>query len=161
MVTGAVDHSWNPNANSRVTALTRTGNRLFIGGDFTTIDGQAKSGLAEIDLASGNLVSGFTMNLSGDLGNGGPIVRELMVTPNGQRLIIAHRAATIAGQVRRAAAIVDLSGSTPPEHNGMPLNGEPGGEGGPAGVGGQAEADGEQLFLLLGKPSTFGKQHHP
>lgn len=109
VVTGAVDHGWNPNANSRVTALTRTGSRLFVGGDFTTVDGLAKAGLAEIDLNTGNVNSGFTMNLSGDLGNGGPVVRELMATPNGQRLVIAHRAATIAGQVRRAAAIVDLT----------------------------------------------------
>ena len=97
VVTGAVDHSWNPSANSRVTALTSTGNRLFAGGDFTTIDGADKAGLVEINLSNGSLNAGFDINLDGDLGNGGPIVRELMVTPNGQRLVVAHRAATIDG----------------------------------------------------------------
>ena len=57
--TGRFDTSFAAAANNTVKALTRSGSTLFIGGDFTTMNGSASESLAAVDLATGASVSGF------------------------------------------------------------------------------------------------------
>ncbi|MEO8086930.1 MAG: T9SS type A sorting domain-containing protein [Bacteroidota bacterium] len=57
--TGALDLSWHPNPvvnNFGVTAIVKTNNEIFVGGDFNTIAGQSRKGVAGFD-AAGNLTS--------------------------------------------------------------------------------------------------------
>jgi hypothetical protein len=53
--TGLAITSWNPNANLdvRVLALSPNSNKLYVGGNFTTISGQSRNKIAEIDLSAG------------------------------------------------------------------------------------------------------------
>ncbi|MDF3821390.1 hypothetical protein P3G55_15915 [Leptospira sp. 96542] len=52
--TGELD-AWNPNVNSAVEKLLIHDNKLYIGGQFTDIDGNAKNRLARFDLTTGAL----------------------------------------------------------------------------------------------------------
>ena len=45
---GAVS-AWNPNANSSVLALARSGTTIYAGGAFTTIGGTSRNNLAALD----------------------------------------------------------------------------------------------------------------
>ena len=54
------DHSvdsWNPSPNCFVQCLSLTGNRLYVGGNFTTIAGQSRGYGAVFDTATGNLLA--------------------------------------------------------------------------------------------------------
>ncbi|MBK6726424.1 MAG: hypothetical protein IPG63_04050 [Xanthomonadales bacterium] len=55
--TGAVDASWLPNPNGavRVLMIDAGANLLYVGGDFSTIAGSARNGLARFDLGTGAL----------------------------------------------------------------------------------------------------------
>lgn len=54
-VTGAVDAQWNPALNATAYAVrsNATGNVVYLGGNFTTVGGQARTGVAAVDGASG------------------------------------------------------------------------------------------------------------
>ena len=54
--TGAVITGFNPNANSRVSALAINGNTLYMGGTFGTVGGQARSRLAAVNATTGALL---------------------------------------------------------------------------------------------------------
>ncbi len=64
--TGALVTNFNVTLNGRVRSLavSPSGNRLYIAGDFTTVNGVAKTRIASIVLPNGNLDAGFTANAS-------------------------------------------------------------------------------------------------
>lgn len=62
--TGAVT-SFAPDANGVVWGLASSGNALYIGGSFTTVDGLARRGLVKYDLATNRVDPSFNANLSG------------------------------------------------------------------------------------------------
>lgn len=49
--------SWNPNAGSIVRALALSANIVYVGGDFTTIDGQNRNYIAAINASNGHAAS--------------------------------------------------------------------------------------------------------
>ncbi len=59
---------WNPNVGgltATVFTMVISGQRLFVGGDFTSIGGQARSRLAAIDTATGTPISTWTAGFDG------------------------------------------------------------------------------------------------
>jgi trimeric autotransporter adhesin len=52
---GAVDTSFHPNPDHQVECLGRSGTSLYVGGEFTTLGGQARGGLAAIDTQTGTV----------------------------------------------------------------------------------------------------------
>jgi hypothetical protein len=62
--TGAIRAGFTADASSTVRALASDGNRLFVGGQFTTIKGVSRSRLASLDLTTGNVDTGFSANAS-------------------------------------------------------------------------------------------------
>ncbi|GGK33252.1 hypothetical protein GCM10010124_27480 [Pilimelia terevasa] len=56
--TGAL-RPWNPGADGRVRALAATGGTLFVGGEFATLGGVARDGLARVDGGTGAVAPGF------------------------------------------------------------------------------------------------------
>ena len=48
---------WSPDPDGEVRALTLSGNTLYVGGQFTSIAGEARANLAAVDLPSGELTS--------------------------------------------------------------------------------------------------------
>ena len=53
------------NAQGLVLHVSQDGKRLYVGGDFTTVDGQARGHIAAFDLATGALVAGFAPAFDG------------------------------------------------------------------------------------------------
>jgi hypothetical protein len=47
---------WSPEANGPVHAIVVSGGRVFVGGEFTTINGKPRNRLAVLDPESGQLV---------------------------------------------------------------------------------------------------------
>ncbi len=65
IATGVLDTSFAPalNAQARVVAASTDGARVYVGGDFTTVDGQARNRIAAFDAATGALVATFAPNI--------------------------------------------------------------------------------------------------
>ncbi len=55
-----------PLANARVNCIAHSGDKFFVGGDFTKFSGQATSGLYGLNLATGNLLD-FNPSFSGNI----------------------------------------------------------------------------------------------
>lgn len=53
------------NGQGRAITASPDGTRVYVAGDFTTVDGQARGHVAAFDVATGNLVSGFAPNVNG------------------------------------------------------------------------------------------------
>ncbi len=64
--TGVLIASFAPVVNGQVLAVTASpdGSRLYIGGDFTAVDGQTRNRVAAFDTATGALVAGFSPSVS-------------------------------------------------------------------------------------------------
>jgi trimeric autotransporter adhesin len=93
-----------PNTNGRVNAVAYLGGTVYIGGSFTSVDGQARSRLAAFDAASGNL-------LSWNPGANG-VVRALKVSPASTRVYVGGDFTVVAGVARaRIAALSPSSGN--------------------------------------------------
>src|SRR6478752_5753947 len=59
--------SHNLNGQGLVIAASPDGSRVYVGGDFTTVDGAARNHVAAFDTATGALVSTFAPSLSGQV----------------------------------------------------------------------------------------------
>ena len=94
--------------NGPVTAMASDGTSLFIGGNFTTVKGVAKRGLAKINLATGAVDPNF-------VATSGPVDDMVIV---GSRLYIVGEFNTVNGQTRtRAAAVNTTTGLLDPTFN--------------------------------------------
>lgn len=99
LTTGAVT-SWNPQPNGSVSALavSPTGS-VYLGGTFSTVGGQLRDGLAEIDASD---------TLTGWMANAFPrSVNEIEVTDSGT-VIVGSSLAVSGGAPRRHLAAFDL-----------------------------------------------------
>ena len=65
--TGALITSFNHSLNGQGRTITASpdGTRIYVGGDFTTVDGVARGHIAAFDVATGNLVPGFAPTSNG------------------------------------------------------------------------------------------------
>jgi trimeric autotransporter adhesin len=93
-----------PNTNGRVNAVAYLGGTVYIGGSFTSVDGQARSRLAAFDAASGDLLSWNP--------GANNVVRALKVSPAGTRVYVGGDFSRVAGVARaRIAALSPSSGN--------------------------------------------------
>ncbi|WP_170981522.1 PKD domain-containing protein [Nocardioides dongxiaopingii] len=69
ITTGQLIADFAPRLNGQVRALTPSpdGSRLYVGGTFTTIDGQTRNRVAAFDTATRTLVASFTTNINYDV----------------------------------------------------------------------------------------------
>ena len=67
--TGALITSFAPDLNGQVLAVTASpdGRRLYVGGDFTSANGQVRNRIAAYDIATGALVADFRPSVSGQV----------------------------------------------------------------------------------------------
>src|SRR6266498_4138909 len=91
-------------ANGRVTAIARAGDRVSIGGSFTSVGGQPRGGLAALDAATGQLVASWRADVTG-----GP-VEALAASPDGGTLYVGGDFTAVGGTARRRLAAVSTAG---------------------------------------------------
>jgi large repetitive protein len=113
--TCSVDKSFiSIGANNKVDELAVTGNRLFVGGDFTTIGGAAVETLAELNATTGVVNTSFNFVTADELTSR---VVGLGVNPAGTRLYVAGRFGTITGSGRSIVAptaAIDITNAASP-----------------------------------------------
>lgn len=80
---GSLDTSWSPSANGSVRhgAVSPDNTTVYIGGQFTTMNGTTRNYLAAVDNTTGALVSGFNVSI-GNTGTGATEVRKVAFAPN-------------------------------------------------------------------------------
>ncbi|MGY1664203.1 LamG domain-containing protein, partial [Geodermatophilus sp. SYSU D00705] len=103
--TGALVTGFNHtlNGQGRTIVASPDGSRIYVGGDFTTVDGVARGHLAAFDVATGNLVQGFAPSLNRS-------VMSLMTS--GSTVYAGGDFTTAAGQTRtRLAAFNATTGA--------------------------------------------------
>lgn len=90
-------NGWNPNANSRVTAMYRGGSQVYLAGLFSTVGGQTRARLASVDPVTG-AVSAW---------NPAPDAPVQGILESGSQIYVAGAFANIGGQTRRGIAALD------------------------------------------------------
>jgi hypothetical protein len=109
---GAIDTGFNPNPTGGspfqqgVTALALSGTTLYVGGDFDTIGGQTRNGLAALDTGTGSVTS-WNPNQSDQSFR---FIETLVV--NGSSLYIGGGFSSIGGLSRQNLAAVDTGTGT-------------------------------------------------
>jgi len=111
-----VDPTFAPTPDAVVDTIdvTSTG-RLFIGGPFELIGGVSVGDVAELDPVTGEPVPEFNFSFEGIAARGtyaqfsNGEVKHVEATPDGNTLVVVHRAATVDGQTRSGYAIFDIS----------------------------------------------------
>ena len=99
---------WNPGADADVRALQAStdGTGLFVGGNFTTIAGAARSRVAEVDPTTGALVTAFQANTNGQVN---------ALDGVGSRLYIGGAFGTVKNAAHsRLAAVDQVTGNPVP-----------------------------------------------
>lgn len=103
--TGELDRSWTATANGTVRAMTVStdGSRLFVGGEFSSVNSQARGRIAAVTSSTGGLVTGWAASANNTV--------RAMVVHNGS-LYVAGFFTAINGVTRpRAAAVSEASGA--------------------------------------------------
>ncbi len=89
-------------ANGRVSAIAYIGGRIYLGGSFTSVGGQPRSGLAALDATSGQLVASWRADVTG-------AVQALAPSPDGGTLYVGGDFSAVGGAARRRLAAVSAS----------------------------------------------------
>lgn len=94
--------------NDRVDAMVAIGNRVYLGGSFTTAGGLSRRGLAAVDAGTGKVVSGWSANVTGT-------VLSLAASPDGSTLYVGGSFTKVAGVNRlNLAAVTAATGALTP-----------------------------------------------
>jgi trimeric autotransporter adhesin len=108
---GALNPTFKPAVNSSISRIAVAPTRVFIGGTFATVGGLARPRLAEVNPITGAVVAGFNQSITGNAAVGGFVtVQGLAVSPDGNRLVVAHNGTMVGGQERYGVAVIDLAG---------------------------------------------------
>ncbi|MDP2711591.1 MAG: hypothetical protein Q8O56_10265, partial [Solirubrobacteraceae bacterium] len=99
---GTLDATWNPNPSgdeygTRVRAIDTSGSIVYVGGDFSSIGGQPRNGLAALDTATGNATPW----------NPNPNWSVEVLAVSGSTVYVGGRFSSIGGQPRNGLAALD------------------------------------------------------
>lgn len=86
------------------------GNRLFFGGEFTSVAGQARLGLAEVSPTTGQLSAATNVAFTGTHWGGSTFVHKFDVDPAGKKLVATGNFRFINDQDRVQVGMLDISG---------------------------------------------------
>ena len=99
--------NWNPNANGSVHAVALTDDAIFVGGDFTTVNGIARERLAALDFVDGTPLNWWDLRADAT-------VSHLGISGIGDRMVVAGDFRQItttvptAMNLRRGLTVVDV-----------------------------------------------------
>ncbi len=94
----------------KISELALSGNRLFVGGDFSQINGQSVGYLAELNANTGTVNTNFNLNVVKGLST---VFRGMGVNPAGTRLVVGGRWSSISGVSTGPTAVINISGASP------------------------------------------------
>ncbi len=102
--------AFTQSTNNQATALAATNSTLYVGGRFSRINGQLRTGLAAVNTASGAVDMAFDNQLSGGIGVDGQLgVPQLKLTHDQSKLLVVHTGRQIDGQDRYGMGIIDTA----------------------------------------------------
>jgi hypothetical protein len=107
--TGEVDAAWScpvGSSNVRALALDVANDRLFVGGDFSSIGGELRKELAMVEASSGDVDIGWVCDVTGV---GSSYVRVLALDVANDRLFVGGNFTNIGGESRADLAMVEAS----------------------------------------------------
>jgi hypothetical protein len=109
--------TFNPGTvNGQVRDLEVTGNRLWVAGKFTHMQGKAQKGMATLNATTGAYDPYFTAVFAGvhrpEIAGSVTSVLEISINPANNRLVATGNFTTVNGQSRSQIAMFDISGAT-------------------------------------------------
>lgn len=114
---GAVNASFGHNAQAQVETMVATHGHLLTGGDFTSINGTARSYYASLNLTTGKVDGYLTLNISGHYSYPGVSpnptrIYNQQVNSAGSKMLAEGDFTSVGGQPRQQIFMIDLgSGS--------------------------------------------------
>lgn len=102
---GTVITNWNPSPdlNSTITAITLSGTAVYVGGEFTSIGGQARLKLAKLDSTNGTVT-----NWLADV-NSSTNINKILADDNTNSIYVAGNFSSIGGVSKNSIAKLDNS----------------------------------------------------
>ena len=110
LTTGAplTTFGFTSNTNNQVQSLAATNSTLYVGGRYTRVNGQLRTGLAAVNTASGVVDLGFDNQIAGGIGTNGQLgIPQLKLTHDQSKLLVVHTGRKIDGQDRLGMGIID------------------------------------------------------
>jgi large repetitive protein len=112
LTTGApvASFAFTKSTDNAATALAATNSTLYVGGRFSRINGQLRTGLAAVNVTTGAVDMTFDNQLSGGIGvNGALTVQQLKLTHDETKLLVVHTGRQIHGQDRLGIGLIDTA----------------------------------------------------
>lgn len=107
--TGALRTAFVAGTDGPVRALASDGNKLFVGGSYTTIGSVNRNRLAAVDLATGAVDGGFVANVNSNV---------YALAAHGNRLYVGGTFSMLGGQTRnRVGSVATSNGAVHPTFN--------------------------------------------
>jgi hypothetical protein len=106
---GTVVTAFTGHVSNYVKAMALSGNALYIGGQFTTVDNTKDDGDARLNATTGAVDTTYSMPISTTVVSGQALKVEAM-SLNGNELAIAGPFLNVAGQSRPRVALINISG---------------------------------------------------
>lgn len=95
--------------NGLVTAMALQGNRLYVGGTFTTVQGRTRRFVA-LNASTGVIDDGVDVAFAGTHNGGDGRIWTIEASPDGAHLVVVGSFATVGGQPRNQVVKLDTNG---------------------------------------------------
>ncbi len=95
-----------------VTAMALQGDRLYIGGVFTSVQGRTRR-VAALNAQTGRIDDNVDVAFAGTHRGGDGKIWRIEASPDGQHLVVVGNFATVGGQPRNQIAKLDINGGGP------------------------------------------------
>lgn len=111
---GQLVGGWTANVTtgSRVMDMSISGNRLFIGGEFSKVNTQTRTNLAALDVNSGALDGSVNLTFDGVQSGTRRRIQRMDISPDGDTIVAIGNFATVNGLDRRQVVVINV-GSNP------------------------------------------------
>lgn len=110
-------YPWYPHVNGRVRSISISGGKLYIGGEFTTVNGMPRRHLASFNLSDGTLTDWAPEVIKAGASNN---LRVYAILATANKLYVGGDFSQIDGQSRNNLAAYDITGTLPQLTNWTP-----------------------------------------